>query len=195
MHPYATDSHNRKIVPIVLAITAVAITWVVNAGVQFFKVSFPWWLQAPSTMGVYAFIYYWFNQSLWRKNILRKLNLIKVPDLNGIWSGYVTSSYDDHAEKYGVNVFINQTWSDLSIKLSTDSSYSASRMAALYINEPDGIVLTYSYQNEPNPGVNKDMTIHRGTTRVILDEDTLYGKYYTGRERKNDGYIELQKES
>ena len=84
------------------------------------KDAIPWWLDAPSVMGFYGLFYSASDKWLWAKPIVRKIGLVKIPNLNGVWEGCVTSSsYDNHGSEITINMGISQTWARISIILNT----------------------------------------------------------------------------
>jgi hypothetical protein len=194
MHAYATDSAERKYIPLLLAGLAIGAALGFPWFLSIAHVAVPWWLDAPSTMGFYGFFYWLFDTQLWRIRALHRLGVVKVPVLQGDWRGYVTSSFDEHAERHVVEVQIVQSWARLKVTLRSESSKSHSYLATLLTDAPDGAVLSYQYQNEPMPQAKETMQIHHGTARLVLSDDgTLTGNYYTGRGRQSVGSIYLER--
>jgi hypothetical protein len=194
MHHYGTDSNERKYIPLLLAGLAIATALGFSRFLLWVHLTVPWWLDAPSTMGFYGLFYVWFDKKLWRIGLLRRLGLVKVPILDGHWQGVVRSSYDNHSREHQVEVQVKQTWTRISIRLESGSSRSHTTLAHIDIFSPEGIVLSYQYQNDPAPGAVDTMQIHHGTARLrVIDENTLEGDYYSGRGRQNYGSITLRK--
>ena len=194
MHPYATDSNERKYVPFFLAVFAVVATWGLSQLLDTTKVTVAWWFDAPSTMAFYGIFYNLFDRKLWRIQFLHQLRLIKVPILEGEWSGYITSSFDQHTTKQDVEVRIFQSWTRVGITLISKNSKSYSRLATILTDRPDGMALNYEYQNEPMPYGSPTMEIHQGAARLVLsDPNILAGDYYSGRGRQTIGSIYLKK--
>ena len=156
----------------------------------------PWWLDAPSTMGFYGVLFGLFDNWLWRLPHLRLLGLIKVPDLTGRWTGYVTSSFDQHAERREVAVEISQTWTRLAIRLRSKESRSNSIVASVLTeSHAEGCQVVYKFRNEPIVGAEKEMEAHQGTATLYVERDgaALEGDYYSGRGRANEGRIHLSR--
>ena len=193
MHPYSTDSKERKIVPLCLAIVSILLAWLFNSLLGGLKIDLPWWIGPPGVFGLYVLFYDLFDKFLWK--IFRKINVIKVPDLNGTWKGYVTSSFNEHAAKHEANMKISQQWSEISIALDTGNSRSHSLSAAIITKGPSSPVLTYEYLNEPKANAKATMHTHRGTARLTIDvsSNSLEGEYYTGRDRTNFGTLKFQR--
>jgi hypothetical protein len=117
--------------------------------------------------------------------------IVKVPDISGEWSGYVTSSFDDLAQQHPVSVRIQQNWTHLLVQLTANQSESESIVASMAVEE--GVVLTYQYRNTPKPGAKDTMHAHVGTgvLKLSADRSELSGQYYSGRDRANQGLIVL----
>src|SRR5689334_6065288 len=93
MHEYATDVDRTQIL-IVLAVLAVGAAYLFNALLQKLMLQIPWWVDAPSVMGFYLIFYAWYNRVLWRLR-LGSFPLSPIPDVNGVWAGILTSSYQN----------------------------------------------------------------------------------------------------
>lgn len=202
MHPYVTDSNERINIPLYIAVISIASAWLFITGLNFLvdgaepqSISLVWWVQAPSVIGFYGLYYASFDKILWRNEIIRKICQLNTPNLNGIWEGYLTSSYTNHNTEYNVRIVISQTWTKISAILETDNSRSWSQMALIKATNSDDTIFSYQYQNEPSPDALNSMNMHRGTAELYLGNDfeTLDGGYYSGRGRGNIGTIHLKK--
>jgi hypothetical protein len=195
MHPYATDSNERRIVPLYLSAISILAAWGFNRLLKYYDIQFPWWIDAPSLIGFYGLLYLYFERHIWKWSIFRWIGIVNIPALNGQWNGYVTSSFDEHAHKIKGQLVIKQSWTYISIKLETETSWSMSVTASISVRDPVSKVMTYEYQNEPKPGTVKTMHIHKGMTRLSIKENgnTLEGEYYTGRDRQSFGMIIFKK--
>src|SRR5260370_11463883 len=96
MHPYATDSEERRLVPLILAVLAIlsayGLYWFLNYTKWQDKL---WWLEIPSVAGFYGFYWGLFGRWVWKWSLLRTLNVIHVPDLDGHWKSTGEASYKD----------------------------------------------------------------------------------------------------
>ncbi len=190
MHGYSTDSKERRLVPILLAILAIAFAWIFARLLAFCHLSFPWWFDAPSSLGFYAGLYALFDKYLWRKRLVRKMGLSGTPILAGLWYGFLTSSFDTHAKRHDVLVEIFQSWTQISILLRTMTSVSASRVAAMETSGSEGVPVIYEYENQPLPDAPKTMHIHYGTAMLrFSNDDNFTGEYHAGRDRQTFGRI------
>lgn len=196
MHPYATDSDERRRLPLYMVGLAILLAWALHRGTGAVGVSLPWWIDAPSVAGFYGLIYVAFDKLAWKLPLARKVGLVKVPDLNGKWLGIVKPSGGEHAFEHPAAVEINQTWRDLCIRLRTENSGSRSVIGAVITQEAGEAVLNYEYVNEPNAQAVDGMHMHRGTARLRLtgDGEVLEGEYYTGRDRKSHGTLRLNRQ-
>ena len=193
MHPFATDSPERKNVTFTLALVSVLATWGLNRLVQLFHIAIPWWVGAPSVLGVFYLLYEVFDKWCWHWPVWRKLGVVKLPDLDGKWDGCLSSSFDEHGKSYPIRVVVHQDWTHISVLLETEQSESHSLTASILVQQAGGISLSYQYHNDPKPVVNPRMQPHRGTAVVKLKANggLLEGEYYTGRGRQNYGTVRL----
>jgi hypothetical protein len=67
MHPFATDSPERKSVMSLLALASVVVAWVANRVVHSWQLVIPWWAGAPSLMGTYYLLCEGFEVRGWRR--------------------------------------------------------------------------------------------------------------------------------
>jgi hypothetical protein len=191
LHPYATDSDERRRIPLYLAglaiASAIGVSWVLQ------RVHLPGWLDVPATAGFYGLYYEAFRRRIWRIQTLQKWKWVKVPNLAGTWRGHVVTSFDDRAGKHSIEAEIVQDWTHISVKMRSDYSRSESLVGSIFVG--DDIVLDYEYRNEPLPDAAETMHAHRGTASLILSPDgrTLSGDYYSGRDRQNFGALFLQR--
>ncbi len=196
MHAYATDAADRKTVPTILAITAIALAVVLSRILEWLGYQPPWYVDTPSVMGFYALLYFWFDKVGWRSGI-KSARFSQIPDLRGTWKAVIKSSYKDpsgSATTIEGAAHIRQTWTKLSIRLQFGSSTSCSTMGAINTEDSPDCGLNYEYLNEPDPHGLETMNIHRGTShlRLSLDGRALDGDYYTGRGRMNFGSLSLE---
>lgn len=195
MHPYATNSDERKLVPLYIAVASILIAWLLHSGLALVNLIIPWWVDAPSVLGFYGLFFKIFDKYIWRFRILRRIGVVRLPDLNGIWKGHVASSFDNYKTKCGVQAKILQNWTSIRINLETENSESHSMTAAIIIENPGTSVLSYEYLNEPKANAKTTMHIHKGTARLLLSSDNkvLTGEYYTGRDRQEFGILSLER--
>jgi hypothetical protein len=191
MHPYATDSEERKQIAFYIAALSIFLAWGLSRIVSLNKPGFMWWIDAPSTIGIYGLLYYLFDRHLWRWKIWRRLGIVKVPDLNGDWSGHVCSSFDDYNKISDATLKISQHWTHISIVLESERSGSKSQIAAILTKDLNIAILSYEYMNEPLPDAEDTMHMHRGTARLVLKDNgnLLEGDYYTGKGRETFGRL------
>lgn len=194
MHPYSTDSNEKNSVPLLLVIASVLSAWFLNRVLEVLQFTVPWWIGAPSVVGFYGMFYTIFDKYLWRLLVLRKIGLVKLPDLNGSWEGYIASSFDAHATKHDATIEIRQSWARISISLRTRISKSHSLTATILTENQNAVIISYEYQNEPMPRAENTMHTHRGTARLTLEPENqaIEGEYYTGRDRQNFGILSFK---
>jgi hypothetical protein len=193
MHSYSTDSGERETILLLLAALAIAAAWTESRILQLSHLAVPFWFDAPSTMAFYGIFFKIFDIWLWRVKFLHRIGLLKVPVLRGGWKGFVVSSFDSHKKAHPVKVFIDQTWTKMSVRLQSNNSHSFTSTASLQVHAQEGTVLSYQYENQPQPEALRTMEIHVGTARLVLQADclALEGYYYSGRGRKEFGSLKL----
>ena len=190
MHGYSTDTDEKRVVTLFLAALAIALAWVSSNLLAAIHLSMPWWADAPSSIFFYGVLYALFDRHLWRLPLMRKLGLVKTPNLTGCWRGYLTSSYDNHAKRHELAVDIFQSWTEISILFSTVTSVSRSCVAVIQVSDPEGIALIYQYENQPLADATRTMHMHYGTAMLrMLNGNGLTGDYYAGRDRGTFGRI------
>lgn len=194
MHPYSTDSHEREQIIFWLAVISVGLAWLLFRSLTAAHLTTPWWLDAPSTMGIFGLEFKLFDKVLWRQEWIHRIGLVKIPDLEGKWHGHIKSSFDQNSNDHEVNVRIRQSWTRFSLLLESANSASQTLIGSLQVKPAEGPVLSYQYRNEPKPGAVETMQIHYGTARLVLrNASILEGNYYSGRGRQNYGSIYLKK--
>ena len=62
MHPYTTDSSERKLVPLYIAILSILVAWIFFKVLEAVQVTLPWWIDAPSIFGFYGLFYAIFDK-------------------------------------------------------------------------------------------------------------------------------------
>ena len=189
MHPYSIDIEERKNILLFLAISSIVLTWIFYKILGNYQISLSWWIENPSVLFFYGLLFVAFDKWLWR--YFRVIGLVKTPNLNGEWNGYIKTSFDNHSSEVKATLKIFQNWTRIKILLNTDQSSSQSETASIIIDTPEGKYLSYQYINDPRPNAVKTMSIHRGTARLLFDEkkNSLEGEYYSGRDRQNFGSL------
>jgi SMODS-associating 2TM, beta-strand rich effector domain len=190
MHGYSTDSNERRIVPLLLALLAIALAWVTSKSLATAHLSVPWWADAPSSIAFYGALYALFDRYLWRKMFVHKLGLVRIPNLTGHWRGYLITSFDGHAKRHDLMIHIFQSWTQIAVYLNTATSVSRSCAAVIQVDDPEGASLIYQYQNQPLANAMKSMHTHYGTAMLRISNcGCLAGDYYAGRDRRTIGRI------
>jgi len=190
MHGYSTDSDERRVVPLFLALVAISLAWLSSKVLAVIHFSIPWWVDAPSLLAFYGALYALFDRHLWKNGFVCKLGLVRIPNLAGCWRGYLISSFDGHAKRHNLVINIFQTWTQLAVFLATATSISRSCAAVIQVGDPEGVALTYQYQNQPLADATRTMHMHYGTAMLrVSDGGCLVGDYYSGRDRRTFGRI------
>ena len=192
MHDYMIDSRERVFVVRIIFLASALVAGGAAALIPSDLFPMRWLLPIPSIALVFAVSYWAFDNWLWRWRFLRVLRLISVPDLGGAWTGTVASSYTGFGRQQPVTVTIEQTWTKMVVRLNAAESHSWSLTASILTNAPEGLVLTYLFDNEPEAEADRTMQRFRGTTVLVgVAANRLEGYYYTGRGRATHGSIKL----
>ena len=191
MHTYEAEGRDKAVMAQLVA--SALLVWVMHASMGAIGFEPPWWASAPSWLGCYSGLRWWFDRFLWRLRVFRLLKFVDVPDLNGRWVGQVDSSYDERGRTWLITVTILQRWSKMSVTLETERSRSRSSTANLRTRDCPHPELTYQYMSDPRSNAPDTMAIHRGTATLELIDGDLAGDYYTGRGRREFGTITLQR--
>ncbi len=192
MHPYATDSEERRRVPLIIAFVSVGLAYVFHQQLMVhMNIQPSWWMESPSVLFIAGALYGAFDKWLWRW--FRRLGIVKVPDIQGQWEVEGYTSFEQ-MKPFKAKVTIRQTWTHISVYLETEHSTSRSLAASLLLNQPEGPTLIYQYRNEPKPNAEKTMHAHMGTALLRLkDAECMEGEYYSGRDRQNYGSLILRR--
>lgn len=189
MHPYSTTSEERSRLPFAFAVIAIGLAWLLSLAVG--KTHLPFWIEVPGTATLYGLLLGTFRSYGWKWQFLHAIGVVKIPDISGEWSGFVTTSFDSLAQHHSVRVRIRQNWTHLQVQLSAAQSESVSVVASVVVGEETA--LSYQYRNMPKPGAKETMHAHMGAAVLKLSDDQgeLSGEYYSGRDRANQGLIVL----
>jgi hypothetical protein len=193
MNVFGTDSAERTTVPIALALISIGAAWLVSLLLSAAGIQVPWYLDAPSPFALFGLLFAAFDRTIWNKSWVRRAGIVRVPDLRGSWKGTLVSSYDNVART--VEVTIHQTWRTILVTMQSDHSGSRSTVAAIFVSDPVGPILTYQYRNDPRAIAPATMHKHDGTATVVFTGRRLDGDYYAGRGRLSVGTIALERQT
>ncbi len=197
MHEYIASHHDRKTVYYVLAV----LSGIIGSGTSAVLAKAASWgivLAAPSGVGLFLLVFLAFDHICWKWSFLYKHGLIKIPNLNGLWTGSITSSALG-VENIPVSVMVHQTYSRIRVRLETDKSISLSHMATISMEDPACFNFRWEYLAEFRPYQGAEPKRHFGVTHMILKtqdrefHDVQHGSYYTELARETHGRINLQK--
>lgn len=189
MHPYSIESEERRSVFLILAGLSIVLSWAIYKTLVHYDVFLPWWIESPSILSIYGLLVFVYDKWAWR--LSRKIGLSKIPDLRGEWTGHLRSSFDEHETAVIAKLTIFQTWTRMKVLLDSELSWSQSELASIALKTPEGKYLYYQFLNEPKANAPETMSMHRGTVKLLFDEKkkTLFGEYYSGRDRQNYGSL------
>lgn len=148
---------------------------------------------ASNIMVYFSFLSIIFNKYLWKYPIFSWKNwLVKVPNLNGTWTGETISSWIDPKRKEKLNpipttLVINQTLIKINCIIYTDESKSKSILSDfIYDEENNEVELVYNYKNIPKTSIRERSEIHFGTAKLEILNKKLKGVYWTDRKTIGD---------
>lgn len=213
MHTYSTDNDKRPLVYAILGVTAYLALGFIGSLTKQLSTYLPivagigvtWTLLFGVALAL-------FNFWGWKTRVPRWLNLVRVPDLNGCWKGYIQTSYqgdnipdaalhesnnpETDMSKLTAVIEIDQNWRKLNVHLETESSSSDSSGATILTNDGRWPSLSYQYENEPDPNTSEEMVLHYGTANLERKREgnceVLEGFYYTGPGRGNYGKMRFE---
>ena len=183
--------NNRRGVVSVLLVVSIGLVGAINAALNTVEFEFQWIVNPFSVAGIFGLLYFMFDRFIWKWRLLRRFDIVTIPDLNGVWRGEIKSSYDQGGQPLQVSVVVSQRWSKILVELDTEESRSKSVAASFLTSGSSSPELVYAYVNEPKPLAKKPMEMHKGTARLAFTGQDLEGDYYTGRGRVTVGSIRL----
>jgi hypothetical protein len=203
MHDYSIDNHPKEKVLFGLSAIAIFTAPALNQGIAWIthglgKATGLWSTSVITVvpmMTVFGLLYWLFNSKMWKWEWLRSRLLI--PNLNGTWKCDGLSKMRNGAVvdyPWSGEIRITQSWTKISIHISTSQSSSRSTSASM-VHEPGvGYRLFYHYANAPKAD-QTDLKKHDGTAEILFNEDCSSGEgnYFTDQHRMTTGTMKLQK--
>jgi len=138
-------------------------------------------------LAVFYIVFAIFNQWIWKWKWIN--NLINVPDLNGIYKGYLKSSFDNFSKNYEFELKISQNFDNIEIFLEMKADSSKSYSISAYLEKRNNeTIVVYNYQNEPLDKTCPTLTEHKGTAILMFDlgNKSFRGSYYTDKRPINE---------
>ncbi len=192
-HTYSCDTKDRYLIHIYLIILSIAIAYITQSICNNINREIPWWIGIPGIFSIYGVLYFGFSKLFWRWDLIRFLFFLKTPDINGIYTGIIKSSYDSFQSEKNARIMITQSWDKALIELQTDTSYSYSKSCSITVKDQPTPTISYIYQNEPKCGSVETMVIHYGMCMLEVSKNKIDGEFFTGRGRVTHGTIEAFK--
>ncbi len=194
------DSNNYKqftyFILVLVAISTV-FSYLISLFLKKLQFNIPFYIDLPiSAIGIYSIFFWLFDNYLWKFSFFKRIGIIIADDLNGKWVGVVKSSYDDFKTDIQAELNIKQTATRVKICGIFNQSKSVSVHENFSRSEiDDNVALFYFFRNEPKYDAVATMAIHEGSAKLIYnkDKDELSGYYYSGRDRNNNGTIEVKR--
>lgn len=133
-----------------------------------------------------------YNSIVWRWTILHRLKLINYPDLNGVWTGYLTSKWTEHSKLYPIKLVISQSWLWIDIVLQAEDSSSLSVAASITQIADGQCQLQYVYAAQPQANNYPDWEAFQGLCILTLRDENCLSGYYEYFHRKSQQSIHGQ---
>lgn len=190
MHNYSITNTKIRITAVsVIAIAAAYLTFLLNPVITLLPIS----LQPLSPFAAFGVLFFIFDKWVWKLWPLSKL--LNIPNFNGTWKGDCQSkSKKANGKKINCTFKIKQTFTQIIIDGSFDSSDSASFAANVDHVNPYRAKLVYSYLNKPKGNAVQTQDKHIGTVELDLkNESELNGNYFTDRLPQSKGAFNLKK--
>lgn len=150
-------------------------------------------------MTVFGIIYKLLDEYCWRWKWIRRLGIIKTPDLNGRWKGKLYSSYHEFKEDDSLPAIltIKQTWSKIYIRGQFSNSKSLSYTTSIKVLDDGKTKVFYSYRNDKKPEYyDKDFSDHKGYGELEFNDkvEKIEGIYFNNpTNNPNHGKLFLEK--
>jgi len=192
MHAYSTDSGERRVLPLFVAVAAIGASIGALHLLRLARIEVPGWLSPLDTMTFYGLLYWVFDRVMWKWRWIHSLSVTRIPNLSGTWRGEVrTTSGESAGATTEIEMVVQQSWTEISLRGHTRQSTSQSLSAHMVVS--DERVLSYEYRNEPLASASTTMHAHRGSARLWIEngDRVLKGDYYSGRDRQTIGTIHL----
>ncbi len=190
MHNYSITNTNIRITAIsVLAIGAAYLAFLLNPFISKIPIS----IQPLSPFAVFGVFFFIFDRWAWKFFSLNKL--LGIPNFNGTWKGDCQSkSKKANGKKIDCTIKIRQTFTQLIVDGSFDTSDSVSFTASVDHVNPYRQKLVYSYLNKPKGNAVPTQDKHIGTVDLDLkNQSELGGSYFTDRHPQSKGTFNLKK--
>lgn len=130
-----------------------------------------------------------FISKLWKIKWINK-TIVKIPNLNGKWSGKLKSSYQNRNSDIEVQMHIKQNFYRITTEFRTEKSNSKSIVCSFaYDDEGMAQELIYTYNNDPKMLEQFESPMHFGTVIFSWKDEfpiCLEGRYWTSRGTKGD---------
>lgn len=147
----------------------------------------------PSTLAVYGFCIWWFDNFAFQWQVFRFFRIVDFPLIAGEWRGSLIN--DKQHSVNDLQFSIKQRFSAFNVVGRFDLSDSCSTSSLVAYNQDmQRWEFLFQYRNTPNTkGVSTGLHIHNGLSVLYYQDDKLLCDYYNDQFRGNSGTITLSR--
>lgn len=139
----------------------------------------------PEAVGIPPIPILIFDKWLWKW-----IPFIKMPKLKKEYIGTLKYNFDGEDLNKNIKVFVEQTFTNIKIKLKTNEVISNSIVAEI-IEENGDFILYYNYRTNPYSKYSDSNPIQIGTCRLdVSNPKNINGTYWTNRKTNGDIFLE-----
>ncbi len=175
---YTTTDNKREIIFFVLAAISISL----SSALLLLDLQFIYKIIVPSGFLINGLLILLFDKCLWKTKWM--YSLLKIPNLNGNWSG-VNTLTDSTTEI--LRVVITQTWLKIDIEMKTDNTISNICSATIYIDTNSSKFIKYIYIVKPIKPDTLYNAYGEGCTELRIVDDngiiSLEGSYFSSKFR------------
>ncbi len=187
---YSLDVNTRLPVYFLLA----GISIVISVFISYVQKFVPLQLITPSALMLYGIMLWSFNNFAWKSRSVSWL--IRIPDLNGIWTGTVTR---ETGEDINITLTITQSWTRIDLVTESEETISSTRSVKMSIENANCISILFIYKVTGRTGLESGNTGGEGVTELRLINDSgvrkLVGPYYSNKLRKGSVQATISKKN
>lgn len=173
MHPYSVSMKRNKIM-FYLSMLAIIFASVVSTLLRYLPLAH---ITIPVTsLTIFLLVMRIFDQLLWKNKTLRKIGIVRTPNIIGEWQGTILSN--ETQQELPITVTIKQTWSKIRIECNYADDKWISYTAALQMHTV-GTALNFAFE-QFHLAESLPTLVNDGYAKLYINttDGTLQGRYY-----------------